>query len=162
MTIDRNLLLRAAEALEREARCVDVALQAMKQGGELQRKQRDEMFALAAALSAPTPEPSEVTQEQVEEWIRIGYDEARARASERHIEKDEFERIGDMRSHSLAYAAGRAAAGKDAERYTWLRDASLENGRIPNVTWWGKELGDALGKEFDAAIDRAIEKEPAK
>lgn len=59
-------------------------------------------------------------------------------------------------------------AQADADRYRWLREASVSKGTLPasvagDGEWWD-DLGDKLGADFDAAIDLAIReaKESAK
>jgi hypothetical protein len=103
VTLDANL----ADAVERAERA-ESDLRAALSTPEISCK---------AILDNSTPEPSrEPTQEQVDVWVRTGYDEARRQDMIRGIEKDEFERIGDMHSHTLAHAAGFEAGTSDYAR----------------------------------------------
>lgn len=66
----------------------------------------------------------------------------------------------EIRLRSVAAARAIAAETeferlrRDAERYRWLRSASVDRGNdFPNK-WW-ENLGDSLDDDFDAAIDAA-------
>ena len=88
-----------------------------------------EIKALRAALSAPTPEPTEaVTQEQIQEWA--------AKACMLDAGADSLE-IFAANSYDAGYAAGRAAAGKDAEDARRLRQLPAVVQRLPYPDQWG-------------------------
>ena len=63
--------------------------------------------------------------------------------------------IHQLQAELAQERAKREAVERDAQRYRWLRLATQAGGEIPDNTWWEK-LGDALGEEFDTAIDTAL------
>jgi len=127
-----------------------------------------------AALSAPTPEPSEVTQEQVEAWGQQAIVYATGQAylpDDPGGYKERWDEAYDFKLATLAYAAGRAAAGKEIHivfdgppshesgRFVEVEDVS---GKSIRAGRW-EQRGDYWHLILDAAIDRAMsEKEPAK
>lgn len=132
--------------------------------------------ALRAALSAPTPEPSEAVTQELEYPRILG---AETMPDELYVPVDCVEEIEQaIRSRSDAHAAGRAAAGKDAEdarRYRWLRrkfcltgngngTCAMDALNLPaNIQGWPEPGAENVTAFCDAAIDRAMsEKEPAK
>jgi len=157
VTHEKNVRLRAAKG-----RTV-----AEKQNDAMDRQALIE--SLRAALSAPTPEPPEaVTQEQVEAWmIEAGWEKWQFQPDALQPDKQsmiDHARACRHRFATLAYAAGRAAAGKDAEdarRYRWLREQPSETWKYIGWNTWNDH--PLVFPYRDAAIDRAMsEKESAK
>ena len=71
-------------------------------------------------------------------------------------------RLGDElaqeKLNSMRLRAELAEAREDAERYRWLRSATMASFPPTELgeDWWGDVLGEAIDEDFDAAIDEAL------